>query len=81
MTVGELVEYLNQWEPDEGISVNVVDVPGRIRWGGDNLKIIVITDAPCPAIFFQLGEGEPFDEEQTRVPEECEKEAAANATE
>ena len=48
--------------------------------GGDNLKIIAITDAPCPAIFFQLGEGEPFDEELTRVAEECEKEAAANAT-
>lgn len=80
MTVGELMEYLNQWKPDEGISFNVVDVPGRIHWGGgDNLEIIAITDAPCPAIFFQIGEGEPFDEQERRMDEECEREAA-NAT-
>lgn len=79
MTVGELMEYLNQWKPDEGISFNVVDVEGRIRWGGDNMKLIAITDAPCPAIFFQLGEGKPFDEEERRVAEECER-RAANAT-
>ncbi len=43
------------------------------------MEIIAITDAPCPAIFFQIGEGEPFDEQERRMDEECEREAA-NAT-
>lgn len=80
MTAREMMEYLSGWELDTEIAWNVVDVRHRIRWGGeDNMRMMCITDAPCPAIFFEIGEGEPFDEELTRVAEECEREANEKA--
>ena len=74
MKTKELIQYLQEFDPETEMSILAVDPPRRLRFpvGGG----MIITDQGFPVICIELDGEEPFDEEKTAAAEADEAGAA-----
>ncbi len=75
MKAKELIEYLNGFDANADVRVLVANPPSRIVY--KTFEPFVITDAGFPFLCIEAHGEMPFDDELTKVAEECEEEAKA----
>ena len=67
MNAKELIDYLQEFEPDAEMGIMVANPPGRMRYKVDGF--FCPTDAGIPVLCIEVGGGIPFDEEEKKAAE------------
>ena len=67
MKAKELINYLQEFEPDAEIGILVASPPRRIWHKVDGF--FCLTDAGIPVLCIEVGDGIPFDEEEKKAAE------------
>lgn len=65
MTVGEMIDYLKDFDRDLPLLMAALDTPARIIY--PVTKVVVFTDTP--GFGLEVTKGEPFDEDLTEAAE------------
>ncbi len=73
MTNKELQDYLKKYDGDSEPRILAVNPKKRVRHEIEN--VFVFTDVDVPVFCLELGKEIAFDEEETALAEECEREA------
>lgn len=72
MTAGNLIKYLQQFRPDKPVSFILANPSKRVFY--EMGECILVMGEGFPVIVLEISGEEPFDEEMTKVAEECETE-------
>jgi len=67
MTCKELIEYLSEFDPEEGVAALILDLESRQAYKPKAYQLM--SGAEFPVLLFELGEASPLDEMVEQVEE------------